>query len=910
MIKKPIIILFIISLSFNIFAQDNYAFTVTEEFKDIELKEALSQLSNNYKLKFAYDDKLINGVKVNGDYKNKKISPLLNDLLSGTCIDFQITENAVLLYLEPHKKSIEPKEEKPLTYTIGGIVKDKKTNAALPYASVILQDNKIGTNTNISGYFDIHRLTPDSIEITVTYLGYKLRKIKVLPGTDKYIEIFLEISEQNLAEISIKREAIEMLEFKAPANEGTKINPKLISVVPNSGETDPFRTIQLLPGITAAGETSSGLKVHGGTSDQSLILFDDFKVFHIDHFYGIFSAFNTNSIETIDIHKTGYASKYGGRVSGVVDIVGKSADFKKFSGNVNLNLISLSGTLEIPLNKTKGSLFISARRSYTDYFQTHLYESLVKNLKSKTYNVNTGSSLKYFDNNKNDTKFYFYDINSKLTFKPNKKNLISFTFYKGIDNFNYEYNDELNEIDIEVSERNGENTKWDNTGLSAKWNYIFGAKFQTYLNVAYSKYVNSYNNIFNTEYLDDENNEEYSYSTSQKNSISDLSVKYSSEYLFNPKNKLNFGIEFGNRNSKYRYAKSEDGFSDIRNEATNLSAFLQSKNFLFKEKLSIVSGVRGNYDNLTHRFYFDPRISVEYRISNNFSFNIATGIYHQFIQKVVLDDVINGNQDFWLLAGTENIPVLKSNHYIAGLKYSRKKFAVGIDIYTKNIIGLTGYDLDYLNSNIADNQGQEGVVSDATESNNSLKDLYYNEKANITGFDVMFHKKSGIWNGWLCYSLVKMDRNFDFIDENNNIETYNQEVKLVNILRFKKWDFSQTWIFSSGKPYTEPVDAYKISLSNGEDVRIIEAGEKDARKLMNYHRLDISACRNFRIKKCNLKLGISIINLYNRKNIKMQQFSLSHLDNENEQISDKLEISANAVKLMSITPNIFLSLQF
>jgi hypothetical protein len=68
--------------------------------------------------------------------------------------------------------------------------------------------------------------------------------------------------------------------------EQIKITPALL------GEIDILKTIQLLPGVSAAGEGSSGFFVRGGGADQNLVLLDEAVVYNSGHFLGFFSVYS------------------------------------------------------------------------------------------------------------------------------------------------------------------------------------------------------------------------------------------------------------------------------------------------------------------------------------------------------------------------------------------------------------------------------------------------------------------------------------------------------------------------------------------------------------------------------------------------------------------------------------------
>jgi hypothetical protein len=86
-------------------------------------------------------------------------------------------------------------------------------------------------------------------------------------------------------------------------------------------------------------------------------------IYHVDHFYGFFSAFNANTIDDITLIKGGFPAKYGGRISSVMEITGKPADMEKFHGGASISLLSANGFFEVPFPGNKVSLQLAARRS-------------------------------------------------------------------------------------------------------------------------------------------------------------------------------------------------------------------------------------------------------------------------------------------------------------------------------------------------------------------------------------------------------------------------------------------------------------------------------------------------------------------------------------------------------------------
>ena len=148
----------------------------------------------------------------------------------------------------------------------------------------------------------------------------------------------------------------------------------LLSIL-TTAEVDIFRSLQLLPGVSATNESSSGLYIRGGQPQENLVLLDGIKVYNVDHFFGFFSAFNASAIKSVELYKGAFPSKYGGRLSSVIDLTGKVGSFNEVKGSLSANLLSANGSIEIPFMK-KFSFFASGRRSFTDLLQTSFFEKI------------------------------------------------------------------------------------------------------------------------------------------------------------------------------------------------------------------------------------------------------------------------------------------------------------------------------------------------------------------------------------------------------------------------------------------------------------------------------------------------------------------------------------------------------
>src|SRR5688500_7226895 len=147
------------------------------------------------------------------------------------------------------------------------------------------------------------------------------------------------------------------------------------------GERGILKTIQLLPGVKAAGEGNSGFYVRGGAADQNLILLDEAPVYNASHLLGFFSTFNSDAIKNVTLYKGDMPPQYGGKLSSVVDIKMNDGNNQAFSVSGGIGLIASRLNVEGPIQKDRSSFLVSARRTYVDVF-LHLFgDSTIKKTK-------------------------------------------------------------------------------------------------------------------------------------------------------------------------------------------------------------------------------------------------------------------------------------------------------------------------------------------------------------------------------------------------------------------------------------------------------------------------------------------------------------------------------------------------
>ncbi|HNR86515.1 MAG TPA: TonB-dependent receptor, partial [Taishania sp.] len=278
---------------------------------------------------------------------------------------------------------------------MSGTIKDGENGEDIFDATVVVKElTNTGTKTNAYGFYSltipagtytfIYRMAGyDQKEITIELTQNKQHNLELTPSKDI----------KNLQEVEVTA-VKENDNITKSGMAVTTFTPKDIETIPVLfGEKDIVKTLQLTPGVKAAGDGNAGFYVRGGGADQNLVLLDEAPVYNASHLLGFFSVFNSDAIKDVSLYKSGIPAQYGGRASSVLDVKMREGNNKRFNVSGGIGLIASRLTVEGPIVKNKGSFIVSGRRTYMDLF---LKASRKPELKS--------------------TKLYFYDLNLKANY--------------------------------------------------------------------------------------------------------------------------------------------------------------------------------------------------------------------------------------------------------------------------------------------------------------------------------------------------------------------------------------------------------------------------------------------------------------------------------------------------------------
>ena len=871
--------LFFLLLGTKTYGQDTLL--VSGQFNQSNVKKALKKVSRQYSLKFAYDPAAMEQIRIDTSFDSCPVKLFLSSILRTSDYTFKLLDGTWLIL--PRSPKTIPINPTRTNFTLTGIVRDATSGESLPFAT-ISAGTQNSTLANEDGRFTLFNIPTDTSTIRATYIGYYTSTLKLTPKKSSGSVILqLKLKNQLLPIIEVPgNNSIDFLRLEKQNGHYT-LNPKKFDEVAGKGEQDVFQTLSLLPGVEGSTEVSPGLQIRGAKSDETLVLFDGFTVYHVDHFFGAFSAFNSAAIKNVQLLKGAYDAKYGGRTGGIVNITGIDGNKNYPKLTLGSNLFSGQMALELPIVPGNASLLIAGRRSFTDQFHSGAYKTLFNNIYNGSVLNGTDQNVNSFSDG-NSPFFFYYDSNVKFSFAPTPKDAISLSFYKGRDQMRISFKENSSNLVY----KSDDNSNWGNTGGSVKWSRQWTKHFYSKINAGASLYETDLSALESYSYPNSLLN--LTRSLSQNTSITDFTLRYNNSLDENPSNKTEFGLDFSNiRISSY----SLDQIALLTDSSQNSksTAFYLQHTYTPNPLLTLKAGLRANYYSESPKPLIEPRFSLDYKLSEFYTFSASAGIFNQTLRRLNEQNLYLDTPESWVLSDNNTIPVLNSRELDVGLQWARGAFGASLETYSKRETGT----IDFLYP--------EFFLTSADLGNYALNGI-----RNTSGFDFLFQFRKGHHTGWLSYSLLNSQQKYSNYNANNWFPSYSSitnEIKLVYLFEWKNWSASGTYVLATGRPYTPVLGTYSLQIDNLSG-QFLALGDPNSQRLPYYDRLDLSVTYTYSWKKQReLKVGINIYNVYNEHNIKYLKYYLSPTN-----VPDFYDIKLRKIYGLRILPTIFVKAVF
>ena len=696
---------------------------------------------------------------------------------------------------------------------ITGYIKDAATGEPMIGALIFKENPPVGAATNQLGFYSI-TLPMGRHELLVQSIGMRDTKRQIMLRGDGKLDVELLEEIRALREIVIDSERDENI---SSFNMGVqKLGIRTLKQIPTAfGETDVLRVALTLPGIQSVGESTTGLNVRGGSTDQNLILYNDATIYNPSHLFGFFSAFNPDVLKSVEIYKSGIPANYGGRLSSVLEIATKDGNKKKFSASGGIGSLTTRLALEMPLIKEKMSLTLSGRATYSDWLLRFVPDESIQNSKAS-----------------------FYDLTAHLNYNIDEKNSLDVTGYFSDDRFKLNADTTYN---------------YQNRAVSLKWKHMFKDKLFGVFSSSYSGYKYD---IYSSE------NPVESFDL--KYNIDQLHTKLDFNFFPNETHDIDFGISGiyyqvlpgsflprGSESLVVPIDNQEEGgletavyVGDRIKLGSKLSVYLGLRYSMFnaigprelytyagglpKEESSIVDTTY--YDSGPYHTYSGPeyRASLRYLLGDNASIKLSYNKMRQYIHMLSNTTSISPT-DTWKLSDP-NIEPQIGNQYAIGVYKNFRSSAIetSIEAYYKD----SKNTLDYKSgANLIANKIVETEVV-ATEG------MAY-------GVEALIKKMKGKVNGWVSYTYSRsfLRTASEFPSETiNNGEYYPSnydkphDFTVVGNYKFnRRFNIGLNATYSTGRPITLPLAEYDL-----REAERLYYSNRNQFRIPDYFRLDLS----------------------------------------------------------------------
>lgn len=782
------------------------------------LNRVLSELRDKYNIQLSFNDARLSGFQVTADTLFHSPEGAVSYLLGNCPLDYRVIGNVFVIFERTGSES------KPL-HIVEGRVRDRQTGESLPFSHINTEGKWIVTD--FMGQFSFTTRSEPPWSMTVSYLGYN-NLDTILQGSSD-LELLLDPQNIVIDEVVV-RSGISSMSVRGSQDAGElKLNHIVARYLPGNGDNSVFNLLRLQPGITASGELSNDLIIWGSYEGQSRLLFDRFTIFGLKNFNENISSVNPFMAKDIRVLKGGYDSYYGGRVGGVVDITGVEGARESPDVKLMVNNLTLNGYLSVPVGNSH-SVAMAFRQTYYDLYSSSTLSMITdRGPGSKSAGGFTGLTVQ--------PDYLFRDFNLKVSGNPGTDFNWYLSLYAGGDNFSYSATQENMFSLTTASEREESLQRGASLYADRRW----GRGHITRATVSYSG-INSITSDFRsverlippvgnggpggsgTGYI-------FDYGTATALTESEVRIDNSFNIPGIHSLEAGAGVTFNTLDFREDTAGVEISGQPDRNL---ISSLYFTDIITPSEGIVVKTGMRVDYSAIIGKPFIQPRLSFKWRFPGNFGFSLAAGRYTQFLTPASSLDESGNLRYLWTIADDQEVKVLSSNHYLAGVSYTTSSFMVSVEGYYKTINGITRYLL----------------VDGLREA--------YTGKGRSYGVDFSARKDIMKHQLWLSYSLGRATEHFPWFEDNifrSALHDQRHELKIALLADIDPFYLSGSWVYGSGFLYPY--------LSEDGDPLVIP-----------YNRVDMSLMYRLSRDRYRFDAGLSLLNVFDTENIKYSNLTL------------------------------------
>ncbi len=840
--------------AFQSMAQEN---TVSLNFTDTPITEVLREIKRQTGIKLAYDARALREVEISIKTETSDVEQALGTVLQNSGYEAVFIKKTWLVI--PLEIRIDDKERKvKRNFRVSGRLVDSNTGEPLPYANISLQGRSGGAMSNLDGYFSMPSVSIDTIPLCISYVGYRSRCVDLAAHETENMAIKMERANTYLLAVDVIGKQNDLIASN-PMQDMLKMDATGLSRMSSQAQPDLFKSVQMLPGVSSGDALDSQLHIRGGEEDENLVLWDGFTLYHLDHFFGVFSTLNPSVIQDINLYKGPYGSRYGARSGGVLDVIGKSGNRKNPNTRIDMNLINAGILTEGPVGKNS-SYLISFRRSHTDIIQTGFYDDLLDGVFDQSIQNDSEALI----GEGVESEFFYHDLNMKWNSEIGRKDRLSLSLFNGGDRFQrsswYEYDE--SGTPWTYRDQLDDDSRWVNTGVGAVWTRNHNPSSHSYTSLGFSEYKSSY-------YFSDEERGFFNglpkpkriNTDLEENHIKDVTLHHRRSIDLEDGGNMVFGYQYThlilNTSISDRIFSLGTSYLADSTDISNQHSLFLDRTWRPKDGIQFRAGGRLSSNSFTDKLYIEPRLRIDWQMNSEMALHLASGNYIQQIRRVAEQDLFIRQADRWEMSDGELIPESRTFHSEIGFNYTHRWLNTSVEFFYKRTNG------------VILNQEQNRTLSSFTAESEGIS----SGKGTALGFDLLLNLESGAHNAWLSYSYTESANTLEDINNGTAFPSaYNKPHDLKAIYQYKHRDYlihSQVTA-SSGYPYTEVLGLFE---GPGGDIFIAYDQDLLAR-LPAIFRWDISVSRTLSMRHNDITIGLGVYNLTDHQNIRSRTYAI------------------------------------
>ena len=334
---------FLMLISFiGVFASETYSQTTKLSLKveKISLEDFLIKIEDQSEFRFFYSGKIDVKKKVSGEFKNKKITEILDNIKEEAGIQYEVMGRQIVLSPINTEKTIKSIQQRN---PISGTVTDEN-GEPLPGVTVLIKGTSRGSVTNMDGGYSISNVPDDAI-LQFSFVGMLMQEVIVGNKTNINITLVADaIGIEEVVAVGYGTQKKSNLTGALTVIKSDQIDNRSSSTVSQllQGQAAGVNLGISNTGFAPGAKMNISIRGMGSINGHSPLTV-------IDGVPGILDNINPEDIESITILKDAASSAiYGARgAHGVILVTTKSGGNKKLTASYS-GMVSINSPMPLP----------------------------------------------------------------------------------------------------------------------------------------------------------------------------------------------------------------------------------------------------------------------------------------------------------------------------------------------------------------------------------------------------------------------------------------------------------------------------------------------------------------------------------------------------------------------------------